>query len=79
MGALELLDLFALRLQGNNPGTDFRGGGYLALKNLLYMATNKKQLFESLKNKTNGSRVEWEYPFAAAGINITVSLIGEVM
>lgn len=41
------------------------------------MAQNKQPLFEQLMNKTEGNRVDWEYPFAAAGVNVTVYLIGE--
>lgn len=63
--------------QGEDPGTDFRGGGFLSLTNLLYMAQNRPPLFEKLMNKTEGNRVDWEYPFAAAGINVTVYLLGE--
>lgn len=32
------------------------------------------ELFQALLHKTNGSRSEWEYPFAAAGVNITFML-----
>ena len=32
------------------------------------------ELFQTLLHKTNGSRSEWEYPFAAAGVNITFML-----
>lgn len=28
-------------------------------------------LFQSLLHKTNGSRSDWEYPFAVAGVNLT--------
>ena len=37
--------------QGTDPATDFRGGGLMALQNLLYMAHRKPQLFDALLHK----------------------------
>ena len=34
----------------------------------------KPELFHTLLHKTCGSRSEWEYPYAAAGVNITFML-----
>jgi hypothetical protein len=35
------------------------------------MGSRQPALFDSLLHKRQGKRVEWEYPFAAAGLNIT--------
>eukprot|EP00803_Ostreobium_quekettii_P004452 evm.model.scf_599.3 EVM.evm.TU.scf_599.3 scf_599:15611-20872(+) len=60
--------------QGEDPGTDFRGGGYLALQNLLYLAEDNRDTFQQLMTKTVGQRSDWEYPFAVAGVNVTFTL-----
>ncbi|KAL8500445.1 hypothetical protein ACS0TY_020154 [Phlomoides rotata] len=57
--------------QGKDPSTDFRGGGFISLENLLYFARN----FPDLLQKKEGDRALWEYPFAVAGVNITFMLI----
>ncbi|KAL9228820.1 hypothetical protein vseg_004358 [Gypsophila vaccaria] len=61
--------------QGKDPSTDFRGGGYISLENLLYFAKNFQTSFQDLLRKTEGNRAIWEYPFAVAGVNITFMLI----
>ncbi|KAL3833055.1 hypothetical protein ACJIZ3_007791 [Penstemon smallii] len=61
--------------QGKDPSTDFRGGGFISLENLLYFARNFPQSFQSLLRKQEGDRALWEYPFAVAGVNITFMLI----
>lgn len=38
------------------------------------MAGHHSLTFKRLMNKTTGTRSEWEYPFAAAGVNITYML-----
>mmetsp|Transcript_14562 Transcript_14562/g.41483 ORF Transcript_14562/g.41483 Transcript_14562/m.41483 type:complete len:292 (+) Transcript_14562:129-1004(+) len=60
--------------QGNHPSSDFRGGGFLALENLVYFAECKPLAFQRLCFKMQGVRSDWEYPFAAAGVNITFML-----
>ncbi|KAK6942101.1 ELMO domain [Dillenia turbinata] len=60
--------------QGSDPSTDFRGGGYISLENLIYFAENYPDSFQSLLHKRDGERAEWEYPFAVAGINISFML-----
>ncbi|XP_018819415.1 ELMO domain-containing protein A-like isoform X2 [Juglans regia] len=57
--------------QGKDPSTDFRGGGFISLENLLFFAKN----FPDLLQKQEGDRSVWEYPFAVAGVNITFMLI----
>ncbi|KAL6557302.1 hypothetical protein OROMI_017652 [Orobanche minor] len=57
--------------QGKDPSTDFRGGGFISLENLLYFARN----FPDLLRKQEGNRALWEYPFAVGGVNITFMLI----
>ncbi|KAK9809149.1 hypothetical protein WJX72_010219 [[Myrmecia] bisecta] len=61
--------------QQSDPGTDFRGAGFVALENLLYMAEKDPALFHRLMHKTDGERSLIEYPFAAAGVNVTFMLI----
>jgi hypothetical protein len=60
--------------QNQDPTTDIRGAGYFGVQNLLYMAAMHYRLFDKLMHKREGVRSEWEYPFAAAGLNITVQL-----
>eukprot|EP00268_Persea_americana_P021949 TRINITY_DN21825_c0_g1_i7.p1 TRINITY_DN21825_c0_g1~~TRINITY_DN21825_c0_g1_i7.p1 ORF type:complete len:140 (-),score=23.83 TRINITY_DN21825_c0_g1_i7:341-760(-) len=61
--------------QGKDPSTDFRGGGFISLENLLFLAKNYPKSFQSLLWKQEGDRSMWEYPFAVAGVNITFMLI----
>nr|XP_043609533.1 ELMO domain-containing protein A [Erigeron canadensis] len=61
--------------QGNDPSTDFRGGGFISLQNLIFFAHTYPEAFQNLLNKKDGSRAEWEYPFAVAGINISFMLV----
>jgi hypothetical protein len=61
--------------QGNDPATDFRGGGFISLENLLFFARRFPGVFQNLLHKEEGKRAEWEYPFAVAGLNITFMLI----
>ncbi|CAN1246378.1 ELMO domain-containing protein A [Linum grandiflorum] len=60
--------------QGCDPSTDFRGGGYISLENLIYFATTYPNSFQRLLHKKDGKRAEWEYPFAVAGIHISFTL-----
>lgn len=59
-----------------DPGTDFRGAGLLALECLLFLAQRQPALFDTLRHKRNGTRSEWEYPFAVGGVNLTFMLLG---
>ncbi|XP_020101584.1 ELMO domain-containing protein C-like isoform X1 [Ananas comosus] len=61
--------------QGSDPSTDFRGGGFISLENLIYFAKHYPDSFHRLLHKEDGVRSEWEYPFAAGGINISYMLI----
>ncbi|KAF0909732.1 hypothetical protein E2562_000062 [Oryza meyeriana var. granulata] len=61
--------------QGTDPSTDFRGGGFISLENLIFFARNYPGSFQALLNKVQGQRADWEYPFAVAGINISFVLI----
>ncbi|CAL6295746.1 unnamed protein product [Bathycoccus prasinos] len=60
--------------QGTHPSTDLRGCGVFALENLVYFSQTRKDLFKVLVEKKNGKRSDWEYPFAAAGVNVTHEL-----
>lgn len=61
--------------QGKDPSTDFRGGGFISVENLLYFARAYPKSFQALLQKQEGDRAMWEYPFAVAGVNITFMLI----
>lgn len=61
--------------QGKDPSSDFRGGGFISLENLLFLAKNFPKSFQDLLHKQEGVRAMWEYPFAVAGVNITFMLI----
>lgn len=52
-----------------------RGGGLLSLQLLAYFAETSEAVFLSLMRKEQGTRAEWEYPFAAAGVNLTFMLV----
>ncbi|XP_059428843.1 uncharacterized protein LOC132162595 isoform X1 [Corylus avellana] len=60
--------------QGPDPSTDFRGGGFISLENLIFFAQKYPESFQRLLHKQDGTRAEWEYPFAVAGINISFML-----
>ncbi|CAL9138474.1 unnamed protein product [Musa acuminata var. zebrina] len=77
---IELCDLISeqwkeMGWQGKDPSTDFRGGGFISLENLLFFARNYPKSFQDLLRKQDGDRALWEYPFAVAGVNITFMLI----
>ncbi|PKA58897.1 hypothetical protein AXF42_Ash000990 [Apostasia shenzhenica] len=77
---VELRDLISeqwkeMGWQGKDPSTDFRGGGFISLENLLFFATAFPKTFKDLLWKRVGNRSLWEYPFAVAGVNITFMLI----
>ncbi|KMZ67792.1 ELMO domain-containing protein A [Zostera marina] len=77
---VELLDLISeqwkkMGWQGKDPSTDFRGGGFISLENLLFFANTFPNSYRSLLLKEEGERATWEYPFAVAGVNITFMLI----
>ncbi|KAJ4796073.1 ELMO/CED-12 family protein [Rhynchospora pubera] len=61
--------------QGADPSTDFRGGGFISLENLIYFAETYPESFQRLLHKQDGVRSEWEYPFAVAGINVSFMLV----
>eukprot|EP00250_Pteridium_aquilinum_P009013 c18383_g2_i1 orf=58-693(+) len=61
--------------QGTDPSTDFRGGGFISLENLLFFSKRYPKTFQQLLCKQGGRRATWEYPFAVAGVNITFMLI----
>ena len=60
--------------QGDHPSSDFRGGGLLSLENLIYFAERKPLAYQRLCFKTQGKRSDWEYPFGAAGVNVTFTV-----
>ncbi|KAG8372260.1 hypothetical protein BUALT_Bualt12G0047900 [Buddleja alternifolia] len=61
--------------QGSDPSTDFRGGGFISLENLIFFAKTYPDAFQNLLHKRDGDRSDWEYPFAVAGINISFMLV----
>lgn len=60
--------------QSDDPGRDFRGAGVLSLDSILFFSRSRPSEFLRLATKASGTRVEWEYPFAAAGVNVTHEL-----
>lgn len=60
--------------QGEDPGTDFRGAGFISLQALLWMAQRQPDTFFLLMHKAQGTRSGWEYPFAAGGVNVVYML-----
>lgn len=64
--------------QGVDPATDFRSGGLLSLHNLVWLAKHERSTYDALMQKTYGKRSEWEYPFAAAGVNVTHAMCDEL-
>ncbi len=65
--------------QRDDPGSDFRGGGFLALELLVAFAEDDPEEFGALMGKKRGTRSEFEYPFGAAGVNVTFTLIGALI
>ena len=63
------------RLAIDVAATDFRGAGFMALKNLVWFGANRPEIFKVIKNKAHGRRSEFEYPFAVAGVNFTFNLL----
>jgi len=58
-----------LGFQSSNPWTDFRGGGLLSLRCLLYLANNHNAKARVLMEEAKFPSRAW-YPFSAAGITI---------
>lgn len=67
----------AIGFQGPNPDTDFRGGGLLALKCLVYIfeAYPHKMLEVVSSQKPSDNAKKW-YPVCVAGINVTCMIAG---
>ncbi|XP_028548081.1 ELMO domain-containing protein A [Dendrobium catenatum] len=60
--------------QSADPSTDFRSAGFLSLENLIFFAMHYPESFQRILHKQDGKRSEFEYPFAAAGVNISFML-----
>jgi hypothetical protein len=65
--------------QGEDPATDFRGGGLLALECLVHMAGTDRHrgAYLALVEKDGDRDPMLYYPFAAAAVNVTFMLTGE--
>lgn len=62
--------------QGSNPDTDFRGGGLLALKCLVYaFEAFPQKMLEIVLSQTPSNGKKW-YPVCVAGINLTCMIAG---
>ena len=61
--------------QGVDPGTDVRGGGVMGLDNLVFLSQRYPGVYMKLLDKSEGQRSDWEYPFSAAGMNVTFMLV----
>jgi hypothetical protein len=59
--------------QGTHPGTDFRGGGFLALELLAHAAEG--DAFPALRAAHAARAPEASYPLAAAGVVLTAALV----
>lgn len=53
-----------------------RGAGFISLECLLHMAQHQEAAFRRLMLKSEGARAQWEYPFAAGGVNVAYMLSG---
>ena len=47
----------------------------MSLQNLVWFAKHRRETYERLLYKKTGTRSAWEYPFAAAGVNVTFALV----
>lgn len=67
--------------QREDPVSDLRGGGFLALSNILYMVEKEQALALSMITKRSGREMGINYPWATAGVNITrmVAILFEVI
>lgn len=66
----------AMGFQGTNPDTDFRGGGVLALKCLVYaFEAFPARMLEIVAHQTPSAGKKW-YPVCVAGVNVTCMLAG---
>ncbi|EFC44240.1 predicted protein [Naegleria gruberi] len=54
--------------QGDNPSTDFRGGGYMSLRMLLFFAQNESETMKLLLSD------HADYPLCVSGINLFFTL-----
>lgn len=62
--------------QGSNPDTDFRGGGILALKCLVYVfEAFPQRMLEIILSQKPSPGKKW-YPVCVAGINLTCMIAG---
>jgi hypothetical protein len=61
--------------QNVDPASDFRAAGLLGLDCLLYLGRARPREFQALLRKARGARSSWEYPFGAAGMNVTWMLV----
>lgn len=65
-----------LGFQSDVPARDLtRGLGAITIQSLLWMARERPASFVLLARKQAGLRSEWEYPFAAGGMNIASLLV----
>lgn len=67
---------YSLGFQHTDPISDIRGGGVLALQNLIYFLTNHpRNAFRMIKSRANQSLTDDyrypSFPWACAGINLT--------
>lgn len=58
-----------LGFQGKDPATDFRGGGFFALRNLVYLARKYPERYQTF---LEGSGYRENFPVAITGLNITM-------
>ena len=61
--------------QSDDPGRDVRGGGALALELLVFFAEQETDTFMVLMNKGKIRDIENYYPFAAASVVVTKTIV----
>jgi len=71
----------SIGFQREDPVSDFRGGGILAAKNLSFFLQSYSEAARDMISRRRGREAGENYPWAAAGINITriLSIIFEVV
>jgi hypothetical protein len=60
--------------QQKDPVSDIRGGGELAVRNLIYVMQVYPSLYKDVYSRLQNVELELFYPFAVAGINATIML-----
>mmetsp|Transcript_18154 Transcript_18154/g.43767 ORF Transcript_18154/g.43767 Transcript_18154/m.43767 type:complete len:793 (-) Transcript_18154:196-2574(-) len=68
-----------LGFQQQDPSTDFRGAGMLALEVLLHFAKQHTELYKTFLANSKGATPTDGYPFACGAINVTFMLLDSLL